>query len=177
MVHLVRGSSKKGTWLRGELDKRWMEYWKRRSGSPKVVSSRLTNHSFSFRPLIRRSKPDNMRWNSWRRSCKEVFKSTDTGIWSTVFPGLSQKKSGESPPELPEQTVMFYDMLFLNVLFRPASSHLCLFCLSKEFLMTALCTQPFLSRPHRDKLLVRKIHPLHKAWTLDSINMRAHFYT
>lgn len=44
-----------------------------------------------------------------------------------VFPGLSLKRSGESPPpnrQLPEltwQTVMFYDVLFLNVLFRSSS--------------------------------------------------------
>lgn len=40
-----------------------------------------------------------------------------------VFPGLSLKRSGKSPPnpQLPEQTwqtVRFYNMLFLNVLFR-----------------------------------------------------------
>lgn len=41
-----------------------------------------------------------------------------------VFPGLSLSRSGKNPPpnrQLPEQTwqtVMFYNVLFLNVLFR-----------------------------------------------------------
>lgn len=101
-----------------------MEYWTRRSGSPKVVSSRLIKHSLVQTSHIQ--EQSNLITGKETAGGEAVKKCLKVQLLATevVFPGLSLKRSGKSPPpnrQLPEltwQTVMFYNVLFLNVLFR-----------------------------------------------------------